>query len=191
MSCFFFRDYTFSYCKKPSGMCLHIYLLPLFYCTWSKSHPLVDIRVCTLCKVHFHHSDFPRNTGLGTDTLFIKLELYCAGSKKKSIPDWHLFISQMKRKWAKWYAMTSHVFAHRSLELLFSMHTFYFNCFFDDFNCVFTQIRCLSRVLVKETSPWDISFTHLKLMFDRKKLITIIFGGYIFLCLPPFDWNFW
>ena len=27
------------------------------------------------------------------------------------------------------------------------MHTFNFNCFFDDFNCVFTQIRYLSRLL--------------------------------------------
>ena len=33
-------------------------------------------------------------------------------------------------------------------ELLFGTHTFHFNCFFEDFNCVFTQIRCLSRVLV-------------------------------------------
>ena len=31
--------------------------------------------------------------------------------------------------------------AYRSLELLFGMQTFNFNCFFDDFNCVFTQIR--------------------------------------------------
>ena len=40
---FFFFDYTFSYCMMPSGMCLHIYSLPLsaflkyqtsgFYCT--------------------------------------------------------------------------------------------------------------------------------------------------------------
>ena len=40
---FFFCDYTFSYCMNPSGMCLHIYSLPLsaflkyqtrgFYCT--------------------------------------------------------------------------------------------------------------------------------------------------------------
>ena len=40
---FFFCDYTFSYCMKPSGMCLHIYSLPSsaflkyltigFYCT--------------------------------------------------------------------------------------------------------------------------------------------------------------
>ena len=27
---FFFCDYTFSYCMKPSGMCLHIYSLPSF-----------------------------------------------------------------------------------------------------------------------------------------------------------------
>ena len=67
--------------------------------------------------------------------------------KKKSIHDWHLFITQMEAKWTKWYAMTSHVIAYRSLELLFGTHTFHFNCFFEDFNCVFTQIRCLSRVL--------------------------------------------
>ena len=40
---FFFCDYNFSYCMKPSGMCLHIYSLPSsaflkyqtrgFYCT--------------------------------------------------------------------------------------------------------------------------------------------------------------
>ena len=98
-------------------------------------------------KFHFHLSVFPRNTGLGTD-IFIKLE-YIARSlvKIKSIPDWHLFISQMETKWTKRYAMTSHVNAYRWLELLFGRHTFHFNCFFDDFNCVFTQIRCLSRVL--------------------------------------------
>ena len=66
---------------------------------------------------------------------------------KKSIPDWHLFITQMETKWTKWYAMTSHGIAYRSAELLFGTHTINFNCFFDDFNCVFTQISCLSRVL--------------------------------------------
>ena len=40
--------------------------------------------------------------------------------------------------------MTSHVIAYRSLKLLFGTHTFHFNCFFDDFYCVFAQIRCLS-----------------------------------------------
>ena len=43
--------------------------------------------------------------------------------------------------------MALHVIAYRSLELLFGTHTFHFNYFFEDFNCVFTQIRCLSRVL--------------------------------------------
>ena len=46
--------------------------------------------------------------------------------------------------------MTSHVIAYRSLELLFGTHTFHFNCFFEDFNCVFMHIRCLSRVLDKK-----------------------------------------
>ena len=112
------------------------------------SSPDRMIRSCILCKFHFHHSVFPRNTGLGTD-IFIKLE-YIARSlvKIKSIPDWHLFICRMETKWTKWYAMTSHVIVYRSLELLFSTHAFHFNCFFEDFNCVFTQIRCLSRVLV-------------------------------------------
>ena len=75
---------------------------------------------------------------------------YTAHSRvnKKSIPDWHLFITQMEKKWTKWYAMTSHVIAYRLTELLFGTHTFNFNCFFDDFNCVFTQIRCLSRLLI-------------------------------------------
>ena len=66
---------------------------------------------------------------------------------KKSIPNWHLNITQMETKWTEWYAMTSHVNAYRSTELLFGTHTFNFNCFFGDFNCVSTQIRCLSRVL--------------------------------------------
>ena len=110
---FFFCDYTFSHCMKPSGMCLHIYTLPSsafrkyqtrgFYRTWSKSHPLVDIKRVYFAKFHFHHSVFPRNTGLGTD-IFIKQE-YIARSlvKIKSIPDWHLFISRMETKWTKWY----------------------------------------------------------------------------------------
>ena len=163
---FFFCDYTFSYCVKPSGMCLHIYTRPSsaflkyqnsrFYCTWSKSHPLVDIRMiqaCLVCKVSLSSYCFSAKiTGLGSD-IFIKLE-YIARSlvKTKSIPDWHLFISRMETEWTEWYAMTSHVIAYQSLELLFGTHTFHFNCFFEDFNCVFTQIRCLSRVLVIASS---------------------------------------
>ena len=74
----------------------------------------------------------------------------CSLVKKKSIPNWHLYITQMETKWTKWYVMTSHVIAHRSTELLFGTHTFNFNCFFDDFNSVFTQIRCLSRLLMNQ-----------------------------------------
>ena len=44
--------------------------------------------------------------------------------KEKSIPDWHLFITQMEIEWTKWYAMTSHLIAYRSLKLLFNTHTF-------------------------------------------------------------------
>ena len=43
----------------------------------------------------------------------------------------------------------------------------------------------------KEMSPRDISFMHTKHMFLRKTLIiTIIFGAYIYLCLPPYNSNF-
>ena len=69
--------------------------------------PLLTFDCVHFAKFHLYHSVFPRNTGLGTDILFIKLELYCAlASKKKSIPNWHLFITQMETKWTKWYAMT-------------------------------------------------------------------------------------
>ena len=44
---------------------------------------------------------------------------------KKSIPDWHLFITQIETKWTKWYAMTLHLIAYRLLELLFGTHTFH------------------------------------------------------------------
>ena len=44
---------------------------------------------------------------------------------------------------------------------------------------------------VKETrSPQDISFMHPKHMFDRNKLIIIIFWGVIYLCLLPDNSNF-
>ena len=92
---FFFCDCTFSYCMKPSGMCLHIYSLPAsaflkyqtssFYCTWSKSHPLVDIRACTLCKVSLSTECFSAKY-LTVHRYFIqKLELYCALAGKNKI----------------------------------------------------------------------------------------------------------
>ena len=134
-------------------MCLHIYSHRLPFL----SIKLVDfivpvanfIALLTLvARIHFTKFLFPLNYLTGADILFIKLELYCAlASKKKSIPDWHLYITQMETKWTKWYAMTSHVIANRLMELFFGMHTFNFNCFFDDFNCVFMQIRSLPRLL--------------------------------------------
>ena len=44
--------------------------------------------------------------------------------------------------------MTSHVVAYQSTELLFGTTHLILIAFFDDFNCVFTQIRCLSRLLL-------------------------------------------
>ena len=67
---------------------------------------------------------------------------------KKSIRDWHLCITQMEKNWTKWYAMTSHVIVYSSKELLFGTHAFSFNCFLDDFNCLFMQICCLSVLLL-------------------------------------------
>ena len=132
--------------SKVSNKRILLYLKQISSTRWHSS-------VYTMPKFHFHHSVFPWNTGLVND-IFIKLELYWAlAGKKKSIPNWYLFITQMETKWTKWYAMTLHVIAYRSLELLLGTHTFHFNCFFEDFNCVFTQIGCLSRVLL-----WAISF---------------------------------
>ena len=75
-------------------------------------------------------------------------------ASKKSIPDLHLCITQMEKKLTKWYAMTSLVTAYRSNELLFGTHAFNFNCFLDDFNCVFTQIHCLSVLLSYLVIKW-------------------------------------
>ena len=73
--------------------------------------------------------------------------LVSLGTHRNKFVKKSLYITQMETKWTKWYAMTSHVIAYGSRELLFGTHTFNFNCFFDDFNCVFMQIRCLSRLL--------------------------------------------
>ena len=145
---------------KPSGMCLHIYSLPSsaflkyqtrgFIVPEANLIPLLTFERMILCKVSLSSSCFSAKYWTG-HRYFHKLE-YNGRSlvKIKSIPDWHLFISRMETKWTKWYAMASHVIAYRLLELLFSTHTFHFNCFFDDFNCVFMQIHCLSRVLFDE-----------------------------------------
>ena len=148
----------FSYCMKPSGSCLHIYSLPSsaflkyqtaeFTCIVPDANliPLLTFEHVHFAKFHFRRSLFSAKYWTGHRYIY-KLKLYWLAIKKKSISDWHLSITQMETKWTKWYAMTSHVIAYRSLELLFGRHTFHFNCFFEDFNCVFTQIRCSSRVL--------------------------------------------
>ena len=44
---------------------------------------------------------------------------------------------------------------------------------------------------VKETSPWGVSYTLTKHMFDRKKKTYNNLFLYIFLGLPPYNSNFW
>ena len=104
-----------------------------------------------------------------------------AGKKIINTCNWHLFITQMETKWTKWYTMTSHVIAYRSLELHFDMHTFNFNCFFDDFNCVFTQTPCLSRLLGKAIffDDFNCVFTQTRCLFRQLgKGITLVFIFY-------------
>ena len=66
---------------KPSGMCLHIYSLPSsaflkyqladFIVPEANFIPLLTYEHVHFAKFHFHQCVFPRNTGLGTDILFI------------------------------------------------------------------------------------------------------------------------
>ena len=83
---------------KPSGMRLHIYSLPLsaflkyqtsikladFIVPEANLFPLLTFERVHFAKFHFHHSVFPRNTGLGTDVLFINWS-YIAPSLLKKI----------------------------------------------------------------------------------------------------------
>ena len=74
---------------------------------------LIFVTRIHFAKFHFHLMlSFPQNTGLSTDILFIKLELYNALGSKNSIPDWHLFITQMEMKWTELYAMILHVITY-------------------------------------------------------------------------------
>ena len=89
---FFFCDYTFSYCMKPSGMCLHIYSLLSsaflqyqtrgFYCSWSK----VDIRAWLLCKVSLSSLSLCFSAKYLTGhQYFHKSGVYCALASKNKI----------------------------------------------------------------------------------------------------------
>ena len=100
---------------------------------------------------------------------------------------------QMEKKWTKWYAMTWNVIAYRSKELLFGMHAF--NCFLDDFNCVFTQIRCLSALLwfqhSKGYSKFFVHYLFFGTLLLRRNTMIIDFslGKYqILLLLNPLLW---
>ena len=143
-------------------MCLHIYSLPSsaflkyqtsgLYCTWSKSHPLLTFEHVLFAKFHFHHSVFPWNTWLGTDIL-LKNWSYIARSlvKKKSIPDWHLFITPNGKEMDQMVRNDIECNCIPIVSIAFGTHTFNFNCFFEDFYCLFTQIRSSYRVLLLTT----------------------------------------
>ena len=91
--------------------------------------PLLIFERVHFAKYQFYQC-FSAKYWTGHQCFIHRLELYWYWlEQKKSIPDWHLFITQKETKWTKWYAMTSHVIAYRSLELLFGTHTFHFNCF--------------------------------------------------------------
>ena len=91
---FFFCDYRFSYCMKPSGMCLHINSLPSSaflkyqtsgcYLPEANLIPLLTFERVHFAKFHFHHSVFPQNTGLGTDILFINWSYIACSLLKKN-----------------------------------------------------------------------------------------------------------
>ena len=111
---------------KPSGMtlfmCLHIYSLPssAFLKIQTSGFIVPEANVIPLLtfeRVHFAVSlsskCFSAKYWAGHRYFIHKLELYCVlAGKKKSIPDWHLFITEMETKWTKRYAMKSHVIAY-------------------------------------------------------------------------------
>ena len=76
---FFFGDYLFSYCMKPSGMCLHTYSLP--------SSAFLKYQTsgfyCTLCKVSLSSLWFSAKYWTGHRYFIHKLVLYCALTSKK------------------------------------------------------------------------------------------------------------
>ena len=133
---FFFCDYTFSYSWKTTGICLHIYSLPssAFLKYQTSGFFIVPeanlVPLLTFERVHFASFTFiivfSAKYWTGHRFFIHKLELYCAltsKKKKKSISDWHLFTTQMETKWTKWYTMTSHEIAYRSLCYCFSVCT--------------------------------------------------------------------
>ena len=100
--------------------------------------------------------------------------------KTKSIPDWHLFITQMDILFTKkelhcalasknkintrlafvYYSngnemdqMVRNDIAYRSLKLLFGKHTFHSNCFFEDFNYAAYLNKLLNKCMISQYQP--------------------------------------
>ena len=88
-------------------MCLHIYSLPSSafqkyqtsgFLPEANLIPLLTFKRAHFAKFNIHHSVFPRNTGLGTDILFIKLEIYNAlASKTNQYPTGVCLLPKWKR----------------------------------------------------------------------------------------------
>ena len=118
-----------------------------------------------VARIHFAKFYFPLKYLTGAHILFIKLELYCAlASKKKSIPDWHFYITRTETKWTNWYAMTSHVIAYRLTELLFGTHTFIFNCLLMTFIAYLRKyaayLGCCSTFIASVQSRQSLGCSH-------------------------------
>ena len=107
---FFFCDYRFSYCMKPSGMCLHIYSLPSsaflkyqtsgFYLPEANLIPLLTFERVHFAKFHFHHSVFSaKYSGLGTDILFMNwsYKICALANKKNQYPTGICLLPKWKR----------------------------------------------------------------------------------------------
>ena len=75
----------------------------------------------------------------------------CFSYAKRESDDWHSCVTQMEMKWTKWYAMTAHVIAYQSAELLFGLLAFKFYYFLDDFDCVSTGSFYTNTLLICTT----------------------------------------
>ena len=81
---------------KPSGMGLHINSLPIV--PEANLIPLLTFERLHFAKFHFHHSVFPRNTGLGTDILFMNWsDIARALVKKKQYQTGICLLTKWKR----------------------------------------------------------------------------------------------
>ena len=75
----------------------------------------------------------------------------------------------MEKKWTKWYAMTSHVIAYRSKELLFGMHAFNFNSSAD------TLLICTSEYTYAKYFLLHVFAVIINSRFFLKKMVVIYF----------------